>query len=115
MGTPRQSKGRWPRNLAAFRARVSRPDIGELGWLGPLYWLSLSYQVGQDGVAPTLTPSGRVAGMSTKATSTVTGLHHVTAIAGDPQRNLDFYTGALGMRLVKRTVNQDAPDTYHLF
>lgn len=53
--------------------------------------------------------------MSTKATPTVTGLHHVTAIAGDAQRNLDFYTGALGMRLVKRSVNQDAPDTYHLF
>jgi len=53
--------------------------------------------------------------MSTKSSSTVTGLHHVTAIAGDPQRNLDFYTGALGMRLVKRSVNQDAPDTYHLF
>ncbi len=53
--------------------------------------------------------------MSTESDPTVTGLHHVTAIAGDPQRNLDFYTGALGMRLVKRTVNQDAPDTYHLF
>ena len=49
------------------------------------------------------------------ASSTVTGLHHVTCIAGDPQRNLDFYTGTMGMRLVKRSVNQDAPDTYHLF
>jgi len=45
----------------------------------------------------------------------VHGLHHVTAIAGDPQENLDFYTGVLGLRLVKRSVNQDAPDTYHLF
>jgi glyoxalase family protein len=53
--------------------------------------------------------------MSTESDPSVTGLHHVTAIAGDPQRNLDFYTGALGMRLVKRSVNQDAPDTYHLF
>ena len=43
------------------------------------------------------------------------GLHHVTAIATDPQRNVDFYTGALGLRLVKRTVNFDAPDTYHLY
>jgi glyoxalase family protein len=43
------------------------------------------------------------------------GLHHVTAICGDAQENLDFYTGVLGMRLVKRSVNQDAPDTYHLF
>lgn len=47
--------------------------------------------------------------------STITGLHHVTVNSGDPQQNLDFYVGVLGMRLVKRTVNQDAPDTYHLF
>jgi len=46
---------------------------------------------------------------------TVHGLHHVTAIAGAPQENVDFYTGVLGMRLVKKSVNQDAPDTYHLF
>ena len=45
----------------------------------------------------------------------VYSLHHVTAIAGDPQENLDFYTGVLGMRLVKRSVNQDAPETYRLF
>jgi glyoxalase family protein len=45
----------------------------------------------------------------------VTGLHHITAIAGDPQENLDFYVGVLGMRLVKRSINQDVPDTYHLF
>lgn len=44
-----------------------------------------------------------------------TGLHHVTVIAGDPQETLDFYVGVLGMRLVKRTVNQDVPDTYHFF
>ena len=47
--------------------------------------------------------------------STVTGIHHVTCIAGDPQENVDFYTGTLGMRLVKKSVNQDVPDTYHLF
>ncbi|WP_019854330.1 ring-cleaving dioxygenase [Actinopolyspora mortivallis] len=47
--------------------------------------------------------------------STPTGLHHVTAIATDPQRNVDFYRTALGLRLVKRTVNFDAPDTYHLY
>ena len=45
----------------------------------------------------------------------VHGLHHVTCIAGDPQENVDFYTRVLGMRLVKRSVNQDVPDTYHLF
>lgn len=45
----------------------------------------------------------------------VHGLHHVTAIAGDAQENLDFYVGVLGLRLVKRSVNQDSPGTYHLF
>jgi glyoxalase family protein len=43
------------------------------------------------------------------------GLHHVTAIATDPQANVDFYTRTLGLRLVKQTVNFDAPDTYHLY
>jgi glyoxalase family protein len=45
----------------------------------------------------------------------VTGLHHITCIAGDPQENVDFYSGVLGMRLVKKSVNQDSPETYHLF
>jgi glyoxalase family protein len=45
----------------------------------------------------------------------IPGLHHVTAIAGDPQRNVDFYTRVLGLRLVKLTVNFDSPDTYHLY
>jgi glyoxalase family protein len=43
------------------------------------------------------------------------GIHHITAIAGDPQRNLDFYGGTLGLRLVKRTVNFDDPGTYHFY
>jgi glyoxalase family protein len=45
----------------------------------------------------------------------ITGLHHVTAIASDPQRNLDFYVGLLGLRFVKRTVNFDDPATYHFY
>ena len=44
-----------------------------------------------------------------------TGIHHVTAIAGEPQRNVDFYAGLLGLRLVKKTVNFDDPGTYHLY
>src|SRR5271156_3430421 len=43
------------------------------------------------------------------------GNHHVTAISGRAHRNLDFYTGALGLRLVKKTVNFDDPGTYHLY
>jgi catechol 2,3-dioxygenase-like lactoylglutathione lyase family enzyme len=48
-------------------------------------------------------------------TLTTAGIHHVTAIASDPQRNLNFYAGTLGMRLVKRTVNFDDPTTYHFY
>lgn len=45
----------------------------------------------------------------------VDGIHHVTAMAGAPQRNIDFYTRTLGLRLVKRTVNFDDPGTYHFY
>jgi glyoxalase family protein len=45
----------------------------------------------------------------------ILGIHHVTAIAGDPQQNVDFYAGFLGLRLVKLTVNYDDPQTYHLY
>jgi glyoxalase family protein len=45
----------------------------------------------------------------------VNGLHHVTALTSDPQKNLDFYAGILGLRLVKKTINFDAPDVYHLY
>jgi glyoxalase family protein len=47
--------------------------------------------------------------------SPIPGIHHVTAIATDAQTNLDFYTGVLGLRLVKRTVNFDDPGTWHLY
>lgn len=45
----------------------------------------------------------------------ITGIHHVTALAGESQQNLDFYTGILGLRMVKKTVNFDAPDVYHFY
>ena len=45
----------------------------------------------------------------------IAGIHHVTALASDPQANADFYTGVLGLRLVKKTVNYDDPGTYHLY
>ncbi len=48
-------------------------------------------------------------------TSLINGLHHVTAMAGDAQRNVDFYTSVLGLRMVKKTINFDAPDVYHLY
>src|SRR5258705_1168344 len=45
----------------------------------------------------------------------LTGIHHLTAISDKPRENLAFYTGLLGMRLVKKTVNQDDVSAYHLF
>src|SRR5208282_231928 len=47
--------------------------------------------------------------------SAIKGLHHVTALCSDPRANHRFYTGVLGLRLVKRTVNFDDPGTYHLY
>jgi glyoxalase family protein len=52
---------------------------------------------------------------SAKLEEVVRGLHHVTALAGDPQRNLDFYTHFLGLRFIKRTVNFDDPGAYHFY
>lgn len=48
-------------------------------------------------------------------TETIPGIHHVTAIATDPQTTYDFYTGVLGLRFVKKTVNFDDPGTYHFY
>src|SRR5437763_725527 len=47
--------------------------------------------------------------------NTIPGIHHVTAICDDPQQNIDFYAGLLGLRMVKQTVNFDMPETYHLY
>src|SRR5215208_4826939 len=45
----------------------------------------------------------------------ISGLHHITAIADDAQRNFEFYTKVMGLRLVKKTVNFDDPGTYHFY
>jgi len=45
----------------------------------------------------------------------INGLHHITALASDAQKNVDFYVGILGLRMVKKTINFDAPDVYHLY
>lgn len=45
----------------------------------------------------------------------ITGIHHITALASDAQHNIDFYCGVLGLRLVKKTVNFDAPEVYHFY
>jgi glyoxalase family protein len=54
-------------------------------------------------------------GSGTTTPDALLGIHHITALATDPQRTADFYTNVLGLRLVKRTVNFDAPDVYHLY
>src|SRR5271170_767526 len=67
-----------------------------------------------------LTPAELCFGASSRKTmtaneKTIGGLHHVTAITADAQKNIDFYTGVLGLRLVKLTVNFDDPSSYHLY
>src|ERR687897_903809 len=76
------------RRIAALRPRSSRPYL------------------------PHLQPAPRPI---PKAQTMSHGLHHVTAIAGQARRNLAFYTGTLGLRLVKKTVNFDDPTTYHFY
>ena len=44
-----------------------------------------------------------------------TGIHHITAMVNDAQRSIDFYAGILGLRLVKKTINFDRPEVYHLY
>ena len=55
------------------------------------------------------------AGQNLRFPMRLEGIHHITAITGDAQRNLDFYTRVLGLRLTAKTVNQDDPSVYHLF
>jgi glyoxalase family protein len=66
---------------------------------------------------PSAVPAGAPHALLFPETATMAqnGIHHVTAIAGHARRNLDFYTRALGLRLVKRTVNFDDPGAYHLY
>src|SRR5687767_12610274 len=54
-------------------------------------------------------------GVYGSVTMRLEGVHHITLITGDAPRNVDFYTRVLGLRLVKKTVNQDDPTVYHLF
>ena len=65
-------------------------------------------------VAP-VTGEGGTAEQERPRPTSVLGIHHVTAIASDPQKNIDFYVGMLGLRFVKRTVNFDDPQTYHFY
>jgi glyoxalase family protein len=53
--------------------------------------------------------------MTDKPDAQISGIHHITAIASDPQANIDFYTKVMGLRLVKKTVNFDDPGTYHFY
>lgn len=48
-------------------------------------------------------------------TGTISGLHHITVISGNAQRNLNFYANVLGLRFIKKTVNFDDPSVYHLY
>lgn len=62
-----------------------------------------------------MSENGTANGGGDARVATLDGIHHVTAITGDAQRTIDFHVGVLGLRLVKTTVNFDAPDMYHLY
>ena len=66
-------------------------------------------------MTPSTTGSAATAGSPTATTMRLEGIHHVTCITGDAPGNVDFYTRVLGLRLVKKSVNQDDPTVYHLF
>src|ERR1700744_3264984 len=53
--------------------------------------------------------------LNSEATMKLDGMHHITMITGDAQRNVDFYADLLGLRMVKKTVNFDSPEAYHLY
>lgn len=55
------------------------------------------------------------AAQTAPVTDRISGIHHITTLAGDPQRNVDFYRGVLGLRMVKQTVNFDDPGSYHFY
>ena len=65
--------------------------------------------------ATTATPGHTARGGVRSRVMKLEGLHHITAITGDAPRNVEFYVGVLGLRMVKKTVNQDDPSVYHLF
>lgn len=62
-----------------------------------------------------MTLRSETGGSMTEYANPTLGIHHITALASDPQRNVDFYTDTLGLRMVKLTVNFDDPGTYHLY
>jgi len=53
--------------------------------------------------------------LETRNNKGTAGIHHITAFVRDPQGTVDFYAGVLGLRLVKQTINFDAPEVYHLY
>ena len=99
------------------QARASGSDIhfGKTGRQSDLRPDLVFALVGNvQGERPAVRADGVSRGISTMSFRTA-GIHHVTGIASNPQRNLDFYAGILGLRLVKRTVNFDDPTTYHFY
>jgi glyoxalase family protein len=75
---------------------------------GGLLWDGEAWQVA-------FGPRARSDGADRKMNKVLRGIHHITAITADPQRNVDFYAGLLGLRFVKKTVNFDDPGSYHLY
>src|SRR4029453_12103745 len=92
---------------ASLRCSSISPGKSKSSWAG--------YAASWDARSPARAERAAIMDSGGHMAPTAQGIHHITAIAGDPQRNLDFYAGFLGLRLVKRTVNFDDPGTYHFY
>src|SRR5437867_13353468 len=100
---------RWPRRRASLHSNLRSSSSS---------WFPLcSQSLLRSGSIPSRAslPTERQARDRNLMKDKIRGLHHVTAIASEPQRNLDFYVGLLGLRFVKRTVNFDDPGSYHFY
>jgi glyoxalase family protein len=93
-------------DTAQFNFRICHKDIAFVQCLASGFRRPMGHLFGNEGGVPR---PERIQAMQ------INGIHHVTAIAGPARRNLDFYTGVLGLRLVKKTVNFDDPTTWHLY
>src|SRR4029450_11507838 len=92
---------------ASLRCSSISPGKSKSSWAG--------YAASWDARSPARSERTAIMDSGGHMAPTAQGIHHITAIAGDPQRNLDFYAGILGLRFVKRTVNFDDPQTYHFY
>src|SRR3990172_6053127 len=104
----------WPGGSFPMSRRTSCPRSSSAAAWSSACWTTAPQNDHENGTTiPTFTRRSLSTG--TLRAMVLDGIHHVTCSTGDAPRNVDFYTRVLGLRLVKKTVNQDDPTVYHLF